>query len=81
MMADEFEKCADHPIVEAGSYSLVEWGPDPEGKEPATQVHLLLSLESVMPGAAMVLRLKSRRACQELIDILTKQRDSVWPVH
>ena len=81
MSSDDPVKCDDHPVVVAGGYSIVQWSPDPEGVESATQVHLVMSMDHVMKGAALALRLNSRDACQELIDGLIQQRDGVWPAN
>ena len=73
--------CADEKIVESGGYSVCEWSPDEDHACGPTQVHVLLPIDGIMEGAAIALRLKSRRAIQEMIDTLEKHRDSVWPPH
>ena len=71
----------DQKIVDSGGYSIFEWSPDEDHACGPTQVHLMLPLDSIIKGASIALRLKSRRAIQELIDFLVKYRDSVWPPH
>ena len=78
---DKVRACKDERIVLAGGYTVIEWSPDEDHSGGPTQVHVLLPMDSIMEGAAIALRLKSRRAIQELIDTLEKHRDSVWLRH
>jgi hypothetical protein len=69
-------------LVPADSYLITEWSPDPTHAEGPTQVHLVAPLvldEEDGPLCHLAIRMKSRRAIQEMIDVLTEKRDSVWP--
>jgi hypothetical protein len=57
-------------------YEVCSWRPGPPRSGPPTQVHLLMALP--VPGAKMVLRLKSARALDELVGILLQYRQEVW---
>jgi hypothetical protein len=73
---------ADDRLVPADGYLITEWSPDPTHKAGPTQVHLIMPLvlkEGEEPVCHLVTRMKSRRAIQEMIDVLTEKRDSVWP--
>lgn len=61
-------------------YEVASWCPERDGKGPATQVHLALVLKvddklTLRP----TIRLKSVRAVNELIGVLERHRDDVWP--
>ena len=83
------EECTDvlplspeHRLVPADGYSVCQWSPDPTGKDGPTQVHVTVPLVLEVGGDPllhMVIRMKSRRAIQEMIDVLAEHRDAVWP--
>jgi len=58
------------------SYKVASWCPTPDGTGPAEQVHLVLNVKWM--DAPFILRLKSRRATDELIAALQRHRDDVW---
>ncbi len=69
-------------MVPADGYSVNQWSPDPTHKDGPTQVHLMVPLvlrEGEGPLLHMAIRMKSRRAIQEMIDVLAEHRDHVWP--
>lgn len=62
-------------------YSVAEWCEQENGEGKPSQVHIVLPMPVPLREVleAFSIRLKSRRAIQELIDVLSKHRDSVWP--
>ena len=72
---------AEESIVPVDGYGVHEWSPDADHACGPTQVHVVLPMHDVVPGLAVALRLKSARACQQLIDTLIKHRDGVWPAN
>lgn len=65
-------------ILPVEEYHIISWSPgDAAAGDPCTQVHIIHPLKEL--NASMVLRLKSRRATEELIDVLTEHMDFVWP--
>ena len=82
------ERTGVHPLssedrlVSADGYLITEWSPDPTHEAGPTQVHIVVPLvleEGEGPLCHMVIRMKSRRAIQEMIDVLAEHRDNVWP--
>jgi len=69
---------SDTTLVQADGYSVLEWSPDPTHATGPTEVHFILPLP--IDSHALALRLKSRRAIQELIDTLIEHRNGVWPL-
>jgi len=61
-----------HQMV--GEYSVYSWCPTPDGTGPATQVHLHFHTDL----GKIAVRLKSARACDELIKVLQEHREDVW---
>lgn len=59
-------------------YTVAEWCPDQHAREPPTQVHLIVPVGRPV-NHTLVIRLKSRRALDELVATLNKHGDSVWP--
>ena len=57
------------------SYSVGEWCPTPDGTGPAEAVAIEINVKGLPP---LVMRLKSRRAVNELIHALQKHRDGVF---
>jgi hypothetical protein len=62
-------------------YSVYSWSPTPQAEvdagkpqAPSTQVHLHLPVG----GATLIMRFKSARAADEMIDALMKHRKDVW---
>ena len=62
-------------FVTDSGYEICSWRPGPPNSGPPEQVHLLFQ---VAPGAKMVLRLKSKRALDELVGLLLQYRNDVW---
>lgn len=62
-------------FVDVESLDVASWCPTPDASGPATQVHVIVRV----PGAELVMRLKSARAVQELIDALAEHRNYTWP--
>lgn len=64
-------------VIELDSYEVASWSPGDVTKgDKTTQVHLILYMKDYYP---LVMRLKSKQAADELIDLLTEYRDEVWP--
>lgn len=64
-------------VMPVRGYHVGEWTPERDGKGKTTQVHLLLEIGH--EGPPIVLRLKSRKACETLISALQTHMDGVWP--
>jgi hypothetical protein len=64
-------------ILEIEEYSVNNWHPLADGKGLPTQVHLVFKLRGI--AEPLVLRLKSARAADQLIAILERHRNDVWP--
>lgn len=64
-------------IIEVKSVGAFSWSPGRVSENlPCTQVHLRIEIDASLP---LVMRLKSRAACDELINALIAERDFVWP--
>ena len=68
---------ADIPHIPLDSYSVNEWTPERDGLGKTTEVHIIFDVRE--PPFAFVMALKSPRAVNELIGILARHRNSVWP--
>ena len=67
----------NYAVLPIEDYEIASWCPAPDGKEPATMVVIELRIKgNEMP---LLLRLKSRRAAQEMLDGLTFHMNDVWP--
>lgn len=66
-------------VIPCEGYNVVEWHPTQDGTGPATAICLVLPFKVGGVEANIMMRLKSRRAADELIGILEKHRNSVWP--
>jgi hypothetical protein len=64
-------------VIPIESYDVASWGPEPDGKGQQTEVHFMLNLRGIEAPIAM--RLKSRRAADELLAALKRHIDDVWP--
>ena len=65
-------------VLPVEALRVCSWCPTPDASGPATQVHLVVDLG--VPGiTAFAVRLKSRRAVDELIAALEVNREHVWP--
>ena len=62
---------------ELEEYGVHSWGELPDGKGPATQVHLVLSVKGA--NAPLVMRFKSPAALDLFIASLSRHRFDVWP--
>jgi hypothetical protein len=68
-------------FAEANYYEVPEqlnvysWCPTPDGSGPATQVHLHFGTP---PGIVGVMRFKSPRTLDRIIDALIDHREDVW---
>lgn len=64
-------------VVPVDEYFVGSWSPGPEGANtPPTQVHISFDFPDI---ATFVVRLKSRRAVDEMIATLIEHRDYTWP--
>lgn len=60
------------------SYHIASWRPTKNLDDQCTEVHFQLNLEG-LDDITFVMRLKSRRAIDELIGTLSMYADEVWP--
>lgn len=66
-----------HALLPIDVFQVVEWNPNADGAGRATQVHILFPVPSL--DVQFVIRLKSRRAVDELIAALQVHAAGVWP--
>lgn len=78
MKPPDAQNLSDLMILELDTIGINEWHPERDGKGKPTQVHLALTPKNY-PGVRLIMRLKSRRAIDDLIAALQKHADSVWP--
>ena len=57
-------------------YDVFEWCPTPDATGPATQVHVLYTIEGL---GKMAVRFKSAGELDRFIAVLARTRLSVWP--
>ncbi len=63
-------------VINCDGITVAEWSPDPiPGRTPPTQVHMLIAAGV---GINVIVRLKSSRAVDELIQALQTHRRGVW---
>lgn len=65
-----------------GGLSVCAWTPEEDGKGRATQVHLVMNLRELdesLGDVNLVHRMKSGPGADQLIRLLAKYRDEVWP--
>ena len=62
--------------LEFKSYTIGSWCPTPDGSEPPTAVALEMEVEGLPP---IIMRLKSKRAVDEMIAALERHKQEVWP--
>lgn len=64
-------------ILEALSLHVASWSPSSDPRKPPTQVHIIVEMKEL--PYPIVIRIKSRDACSEIIQALRTHRDDVWP--
>lgn len=71
---------ADLGIIGIKEYGVASWCPTPDGSGSAEAVVLHLTIEWVLGADLQLgLRLKTPRAVDELIAMLERHRNDVWP--
>lgn len=61
-------------------FEMAAWSPDPDGKLPAEQVHLIIHWPAeLMELPPMIVRFKSPDTLGFVIEELTRYRRQVWP--
>jgi hypothetical protein len=70
---------AGRPIFRITEYGVASWCPTPDGSGPAEAVVMHLTLDVGGERVELGLRLKSPRAVDELIALLERHRNDVWP--
>lgn len=61
-------------------YTVASWCPTPDGTGPATAVAIDLRIRwNPSTVVSAIMRLKTRRAVDDMIAALQKHRDDVWP--
>ena len=73
---DKINNLADGKYYDSPELKVVEWHPLPNGEGNPTQVHLVFKLGT----GHVILRLKSKVACESLIMALQQHSASVWPL-
>lgn len=68
-------------MLQCEGLDIVEWHPLPNGEGKATQVHIIITPgEGPLDEFKFVMRLKSKAACDAMIETLQRHRDSVFGV-
>ena len=67
----------DVPHLKLDGYHVSEWCPEEDGLGKSQEVHIVFDL--VDPQVSFVLALKSPRALDEMVGVLLRSRNSVWP--
>lgn len=62
---------------EIESITAASWGPLPDGKGPQTQVHLTIRLKGA--PLPLIMRCKTAAAVDQLVAMLERHRNDVWP--
>lgn len=65
-------------LFELQEYHVAEWVPGDDGVGKPEAVMLRFMLGGAADGVEFMIRLKSRRAVNELIQLLAQYRDRVW---
>jgi hypothetical protein len=67
-------------ITRFEGYDVIEWIPGPDVEQKPTAVCVVLPADLPRVGKVeLMIRMKSRRAVDEMIAALQKHRDGVWP--
>jgi hypothetical protein len=76
--ADEF---AGSAVMPCKGWEIVEWHPLPDAQGDPTQVHIIITPgEGPLDEFKFILRLKSKDACDGMIEALQRHRNNVWGV-
>lgn len=75
--ADEF---AGLKLIPCQRWDVVEWHPLPDGQGSPTQVHIVITPAPPLDDLRFLMRLKSKAACDAMIEALQRHRDNVWGV-
>jgi hypothetical protein len=59
-------------------WDIIEWHPLPDGQGRPTQVHILITPGGPLDEFRFIMRLKSKAACDGMIETLRRHRNSVW---
>lgn len=66
-------------LFEISGYEVAEWTPQDNGEGKPEAVAIQINMAGAFDGMSFYLRLKSTRAVDELVALLEKYRDQVWP--
>ncbi len=71
----------DRTLLPCEGWEIVEWHPLPNGEGAPTQVHIVITPgEGPLDEFKFIMRLKSKAACDAMIETLQRHRDSVFGV-
>lgn len=70
----------DRTLVPCEIWRVVEWHPLPNAEGSATQVHIIITPGGPLEEFQFIMRLKSKAACDAMIETLQRHRDNVWGV-
>lgn len=65
-------------LIPISGYRVCSWTPERDGKGKPEQVYIMLDLNEEFDGVSFAMRLKSKRAINEMIDTLIEYREEVW---
>lgn len=69
----------DYPMLfELSQYTVAEWVPGDNGIGTPEAVAIQFDLGGEHDGVSFMFRLKSRRAANELMQLIAQYRDRVW---
>jgi hypothetical protein len=71
------QNVAGMAILPIESYTVASYGPQPDGRPPQTEVHLVIRVRGL--PEPLVMRLKSADAADTLIAALQRHRFDIWP--
>ncbi len=74
---DEAVNLTGMGYFEVESMEIAEFHPLPDGQGPPTQVHIIMMITEL--DYPLTMRIKSRRACEEIIFALMTHSKAVWP--
>ena len=74
---EEIQNLAGKAVFEIIEWGVFEWHPLPNGQGDPTQVHFKLVIDDQLPP--FIMRIKSRKAAEQLMEAIRRHADNVWP--
>lgn len=70
----------ERTLIPCEGWEVVEWHPLPNAEGTATQVHIIITPGGPLDEFKFIMRMKSKAACDAMIETLQRHRDNVWGV-